>query len=296
MRGQFTFYRSYYEAVKSMKKTDAAALLLAVCAYALDGEEIPLSGAARAAFCLIKPTLDSGRKKAEERERRKAEKRASAEESDPQADGENAESNGQREAQKREITRTVGDKKKDSGRKNSGQWETKSGNEREGERENKKEYESERDRELERDVDDEEEIERDYHWVRTQQATPTAAAPDASVTGFDGADLSAEMEANRQAQAFIRRYGLADTEATLAALMEDIGSRGIDAVRAALDDAAASDTRGGISVRYYRAILANQGKARPTQTQGAVAAQDGSNNPFVILARRYGAAEGGDAT
>ncbi len=141
MRGQFTFYRSYYEAVKNMKKTDAAALLLAVCAYALDGEEIPLSGAARAAFCLIKPTLDSGRKKAEERERRKAEKRASAEESD----GEKTENVGQWEEQKRAIARTVGDKKKDSGRKNGGQWEAQNGNERE--RENEKEYESEIERE-----------------------------------------------------------------------------------------------------------------------------------------------------
>lgn len=287
MRGQFTFYRSYYEAVKNMKKTDAAALLMAVCAYALDGEEIPLSGAARAAFCLIKPTLDSGRKKAEERERRKSEKRASTEESD----GEKTENDGQWEEQKRAITLTVGDKKKDSGRKNGGQWEAQNGNEREKERENEKEYE----REIESDVDDEEEIERDYHWVRTQHAAPTASAPDAPVTGFDGADLSAEMEANRQAQAFIRRYGLADTEATLAALMEDIGARGLDAVRDALDDAAASDNRGGISVRYYRAILANHGKARPTQKQGAVAEQDGSNNPFVILARKYGAAEGGEA-
>ena len=288
MRGQFTFYRSYYEAVKNMKKTDAAALLLAVCAYALDGEEIPLSGAARAAFCLIKPTLDSGRKKAEERERRKAEKRASTEESD----GEKTENDGQWEEQKRAITLTVGDKKKDSGRKNGGQWDAQNGNEREKERENEKEYE----REIESDVDDEEEIERDSHWVRTQQATPTAAAPDASVTGFDGADLSAEMEANRQAQAFIRRYGLADTEATLAALMEDIGARGLDAVRAALDDAAASDNRGGISVRYYRAILANHGKARPVQPKSSAGpVQDGSNNPFVILARKYGAAEGGEA-
>ena len=276
-RNQFTFYRSYYEAVKSMKKADAASLLLALCAYALDGEEIPLSGAARAAFILIRPTLDSGRKKAEERSKRKEKK--------SESDGEN---DGQRE-QKR---RTAGAKTTDSGSKNDGQWEVQNGNEGENERE--KEIEGEREREV--DVEGEEEIERDYHYRTPPTATPTAAATDAPVTAFDGTDLSAELEANRQAQALIRRYGLADAEATFCALMEDIGTRGIDAVRSALEDAARSDNRGGISVRYYRAILANQGKARPVRGLGGPGSSAreaaGTSNPFVILAQKY--AQGGD--
>jgi len=64
-RGQFTFYRSYFEAVKELNKREATAVLMAVCAYALDEEEPQLSGIARAVFSLIKPTLDAGRKKAE---------------------------------------------------------------------------------------------------------------------------------------------------------------------------------------------------------------------------------------
>jgi hypothetical protein len=65
-RKQFTFYKSYYDAISELPKKDQAALILAVCAYAL--YEIPpkgLSIAASTAFKLIKPTLDSGRKKAE---------------------------------------------------------------------------------------------------------------------------------------------------------------------------------------------------------------------------------------
>lgn len=65
-RKQFTFYRSYYDAISELPKKDQAALILAICAYAL--YETPpkgLSIAASTAFKLIKPTLDSGRKKAE---------------------------------------------------------------------------------------------------------------------------------------------------------------------------------------------------------------------------------------
>lgn len=65
-RRQFTFYKSYYDAISELPKKDQSALILAVCAYALY-EEPPkgLSVAASTAFKLIKPTLDSGRKKAE---------------------------------------------------------------------------------------------------------------------------------------------------------------------------------------------------------------------------------------
>lgn len=65
-RKQFTFYKSYYDAISELPKKDQSALILAVCAYAIY-EEPPkgLSIAASTAFKLIKPTLDSGRKKAE---------------------------------------------------------------------------------------------------------------------------------------------------------------------------------------------------------------------------------------
>ncbi len=65
-RNQFTFYKSYYDAIQELPKRDQSALILAICAYAI--YETPpkgLSIAASTAFKLIKPTLDSGRRKAE---------------------------------------------------------------------------------------------------------------------------------------------------------------------------------------------------------------------------------------
>jgi hypothetical protein len=64
-RGQFTFYRSYYEAIKQLPKKEQANVLLAICAYALDEETTKLTGTAAAIFMLVKPTLDASKRKAE---------------------------------------------------------------------------------------------------------------------------------------------------------------------------------------------------------------------------------------
>lgn len=64
-RRQFTFYRSYFEAVRELPKKEQLATLLAICAYALDEEEPALSGVANAVFSLVRPTLDAGRRKAQ---------------------------------------------------------------------------------------------------------------------------------------------------------------------------------------------------------------------------------------
>ena len=68
-RKQFTWYRSYYDALKEIPAEEFRDIVLAVCAYALDGEETELSGVARAIFTLIRPTLEVGRSKAENRSR-----------------------------------------------------------------------------------------------------------------------------------------------------------------------------------------------------------------------------------
>lgn len=66
-RQQFTFYRSYYEALKTLPKKEREAVVMAMCAYALDEEEPHLSGVPASCFTLIRPTLDSGRNKARNR-------------------------------------------------------------------------------------------------------------------------------------------------------------------------------------------------------------------------------------
>ena len=68
-RKQFTWFRSYYDALKELPAEEFRDIVLAVCAYALDGEETELSGVARAIFTLIRPTLEVGRSKAENRSR-----------------------------------------------------------------------------------------------------------------------------------------------------------------------------------------------------------------------------------
>ena len=64
-RGQFTFYRSFWEAVQSLPKKDRLPVLEAIISYALDGD-VPssLSQSQNAFFLLVKPNLDASRKKA----------------------------------------------------------------------------------------------------------------------------------------------------------------------------------------------------------------------------------------
>ena len=65
VRNQFTFYRSYYDAISRLPKKEQSEIILAVCGYAIYQKEPEgLSPVAWTAFELIRPTLDSGRKKA----------------------------------------------------------------------------------------------------------------------------------------------------------------------------------------------------------------------------------------
>ena len=65
-RKQFTFYRSYLDAIRRLPKKEQGNIVIAICNYALD-ETIPsaLSPIADTVFTLVKPTLDASRRKAE---------------------------------------------------------------------------------------------------------------------------------------------------------------------------------------------------------------------------------------
>ena len=64
-RGQFTFYRSYWDAIEELPSKSQLPILKAIIRYALFGEEPSnLPSTCRAVFLLVKPTLDSSRKKA----------------------------------------------------------------------------------------------------------------------------------------------------------------------------------------------------------------------------------------
>ncbi len=65
-RQQFTFYRSFWEAVKGLERKDQLPVLSAVIEYALDSKEPQgLTKTQTAFFLLTKPTLDASRRKAE---------------------------------------------------------------------------------------------------------------------------------------------------------------------------------------------------------------------------------------
>lgn len=67
-RKQFTFYASFHEAAQVLQSLEErAALYEAICDYALYGTDPKLSGTTAAMFGLIRPNLDSSRRKAENR-------------------------------------------------------------------------------------------------------------------------------------------------------------------------------------------------------------------------------------
>lgn len=62
-RGQFTFYRSFWDAISNIPKKDRLPILEAIIQFGLDGAEPQLSGMQLAIFSLVKPTLISSQKK-----------------------------------------------------------------------------------------------------------------------------------------------------------------------------------------------------------------------------------------
>ena len=63
MRDQFTFSRTFWEAISPLPKTVQVEAIMALCAYALDGVEPDgLSPMAAALFMLVRPSLDASAK------------------------------------------------------------------------------------------------------------------------------------------------------------------------------------------------------------------------------------------
>lgn len=62
-RNSFIFYRSFYESIREFPKENRADVYDAICALALDGEEIGLEGIAKAIFILIKPQIEANNKR-----------------------------------------------------------------------------------------------------------------------------------------------------------------------------------------------------------------------------------------
>ena len=79
-RGQFTFYASFGAAIKRIKKkadrADAYDALVNYALYGIEPDMDALPDAAAVVFDLVRPTLDSSRKKANGAKNRQGEKQA----------------------------------------------------------------------------------------------------------------------------------------------------------------------------------------------------------------------------
>lgn len=62
-RDSFVFYRSFYKALKGLDAEDFKETILAVCEYALDGNETDLDGVPYMAFELIRPQINANNTK-----------------------------------------------------------------------------------------------------------------------------------------------------------------------------------------------------------------------------------------
>lgn len=75
-RDSFIFYRSFYEAIREVPAEAQLQIYKAISIYALEQEEIELSGIAKAIFSLVKPQLDANYKKYENGKQTKSKSKA----------------------------------------------------------------------------------------------------------------------------------------------------------------------------------------------------------------------------
>lgn len=89
-RDSFIFYRSFYEAISELPKENQADSYNAIMRYALDQEEIELTGISKAIFSLVKPQLDANYKKYENGKQKKSKKVTNVNVNDNVNENENA--------------------------------------------------------------------------------------------------------------------------------------------------------------------------------------------------------------
>ena len=64
-RDSFVFYRSFYDAICLLDSEQRMETLLAICEYALDGTERPLTGAPAAIMAIARANLDANQRRYE---------------------------------------------------------------------------------------------------------------------------------------------------------------------------------------------------------------------------------------
>lgn len=100
----------------------------------------------------------------------------------------------------------------------------------------------------------------DQGRVVEEDARATPATASEPVEAFDGSDLSGQVANLQHADGLIRRYRLPDCDASREALLEDAERVGWEKLEDALGQAAASNSRQGLSINFYRAVLNGTGR------------------------------------
>lgn len=115
--------------------------------------------------------------------------------------------------------------------------------------------------------------EQEQEHIQEQEQVYTArareAAPDdGKVIGIDGNDLREDIERNQIADTLIARFRLSRDDVTREALLADLAQYGETRMREVLTEAASSNTRERVSLKYWRAILAGKGRDSPPKNSG----------------------------
>ena len=79
--------------------------------------------------------------------------------------------------------------------------------------------------------------------------------PSERIEAFDGSDLSGQVANLQRANGLISRYRLPDCDASREALLEDAERVGWENLEDALGKAAASNSRQGLSINFYRTVM-----------------------------------------
>lgn len=121
-------------------------------------------------------------------------------------------------------------------------------------------------------TNNQEEEEEERACAREEATAAAAKKAEEPIIGIDGTDLSGAMADYDRAGELVSRYKLPDTDQSREALLMDAGAQGWEKVERALSDAAKGNSRPMLSVNFYRAVLKNQGK--PRGNQGVAASGD----------------------
>ena len=104
--------------------------------------------------------------------------------------------------------------------------------------------------------------------ARARKVSAPAAPADDRIIAFDGTDITEDIQRHDLAEQMVRQYNVNTSEPTLTALIEDLSMYGEERMREVLNTAALSDTRGKVTVQYWRAILNGNGKSRGKPPDG----------------------------